>query len=676
MPAIKCPKCGHFNKDDKLQCQKCGSPIPQLAPKQAPKPKQELRPGELGPGQLLANRFSVIQLIGRGGMGSIYKVHDNILGETVAVKTLLAQFASDKALVERFLNEARIARRLSHPNIVRMHDIGTAGETIYISMELLSGRSLREVLESMSPGQRLPISEVLRIFDELCQALEYAHQYTIHRDIKPENVMVTGDGTVKLMDFGISKLMANTRLTQASMVMGTPFYMSPEQLRNSRDVDARADIFSVGVMLYEVLTGNLPSGVPKPASQMMEDIPPALDAIVAKCVEPDPENRFQSASDLRKAILPVRNLLETGAKRTFMQAGPRITGFGGGSESAVGKKVFGIILTVLLVGLTVVGLYFVEQMRVEELKQAQEVPPPEASPTAPQHLEEYSFADWSMMREQILAHIPPDLRSSPRFALHFEQGEKRWLQAQSQPDSAVGHRMAREAIQYYTATLIWPEGMKFIPPGTVVVDGETIQLEAFFVDETEVTYKDFVRFCNDSNWRPEFASEYREEYAAYPISNVAYYDAQAYTVWAKKSLPTRAQWCMAAYGSEKPMPYPWGNDWVSDGANTLGSNSYVSSLPVKSMPKDTTWSYCFDMSGNVAEWTRTPADKQMQKQGVEPDFGLAMMVCGGHYENEQVTFQDYSAVAYQTRSPYIGIRCVKKIPSTPQAIYALLSKLN
>ena len=182
-------------------------------------------------GQVVNGRFTVLDLIGRGGMGRIYKVHDNVLGEDMALKTLLPQFLRDKMVVERFFNEARIARRLAHPNIVRVHDIGSAGKGMYISMEYVQGDSLRGMLEKMQPGQRIPLGEVLRIIDELCVALEYAHQYTIHRDIKPENIMLENGRRVKLMDFGISKLMDNTRMTGVSVVMGTPYYMSPEQLR-------------------------------------------------------------------------------------------------------------------------------------------------------------------------------------------------------------------------------------------------------------------------------------------------------------------------------------------------------------------------------------------------------------------------------------------------------------
>ncbi|MBM3288830.1 MAG: serine/threonine protein kinase, partial [Candidatus Hydrogenedentes bacterium] len=320
MTKIKCPVCEHTNDAARKDCAQCGAPLPKIRV-QASGPKPGPAPGPQAPspgqstfrkGQVVAGRYTILDLVGKGGMGCIYRVQDNTLKEQVALKTLLPQYLRDKMVVDRFFNEARIARQLSHPNIVRVHDIGMADQVLYISMEYLHGKSLRNLLEELLPGERLPVKDTLRIMIDLCTALEYAHQYTVHRDLKPENIMIQPDGTLKLMDFGISKLMSTGKLTATAVVMGTPHYMPPEQFKDSSTVDARADIYSIGVILYEILTGNLPTGVPKPASQILRDVPPALDPIIAKCVEPGPAERYANVTELKQALGAVSDMLRGG----------------------------------------------------------------------------------------------------------------------------------------------------------------------------------------------------------------------------------------------------------------------------------------------------------------------------------------------------------------------------
>ena len=243
----KCPKCGAAYPSGHQMCVRCGTRLPGATGSTGAGEGSGKAAGSIfHRGQVVANRYTVIDMIGRGGMGCIYKVRDNTLDEDVALKTLLPKFTNDRHVVDRFFNEARIARQLSHPNIIRVHDIGMAGTVVYISMEYVQGRSLREWLDSIPPGQRMPVSYALRLMIQLSAALEFAHKFTVHRDLKPENVMITSEGKVKLMDFGISKLKSSVQLTSAQMVMGTPKYMSPEQLKDSSSVDHRSDIYALG----------------------------------------------------------------------------------------------------------------------------------------------------------------------------------------------------------------------------------------------------------------------------------------------------------------------------------------------------------------------------------------------------------------------------------------------
>lgn len=309
-----CPYCGATVEEGMAVCAACNTPLPSNTT-----PTRLSRPGEtpLEAGRVLGNRYEILSCIGQGGMGFIYRVRDRVLNEDVVLKTLRPTLANDPEIVERFFNEARVARKLTHDNIIRVHDIGSTEGVVYISMEYLDGVTLRDHLKSLPPPGRLQLLDALLITFDLCRALEYAHQITVHRDIKPENIMLTRDGHVKLMDFGISKLVNSPQVTQVAAVMGTPFYMSPEQLRDSHDVDGRADIFSVGVLLYEMLTGNRPTGIPKPASEIVK-VPPLIDDIIAKCVDEDRNRRYPTARALREVIRPIILALREGKDPTVL----------------------------------------------------------------------------------------------------------------------------------------------------------------------------------------------------------------------------------------------------------------------------------------------------------------------------------------------------------------------
>ena len=668
MARIKCPKCFHINPDGADRCEACKTPLPKIKIEAQAPPGQASQAAQFRKGQMLAGRYTVNSLIGRGGMGCIYKVHDNILEEEVALKTLLPQFVKDKMVVSRFFNEARIARKLAHPNIVRVHDIGSANSVVYISMEFLEGRSLRAILEHLPPGQRLPIKKTLHIINELCLALEYAHQFTVHRDIKPENVMVASDGGVKLMDFGISKLMANTRLTGASVVMGTPFYMSPEQIKNSRDVDARADIYSIGVMLYEILTGNVPTGVPKPASQLIQDVPPALDSIVARCVDPDPANRFQNAQELREALAPIYQLVLSGkdltAFNTTRQVNPPIK-----KNRRLGYALLAIILLA-----TTFSIASLEQRRRSAAVLQQEIDSvvkESAAPSAPALTPLLDFIP--RLRSQAELSSTQSAETEAIFANADNRWEATQLEAkQASPDTAA---MAIEAMQYYLAVLLWHEGECFVPPGNIEENGESVFVPAFLIDATEVTLRDFASFCEnvESGWPfPEALKADLDAYPKTPVTLVSYYDAQAYAAFHRKRIPSSAQWSRAAYGgSQASKQFPWGEVWEEKAANTLGATEYQGPADVGAFEKDMTWCACRDMAGNVAEWTRSPAGEWPEDQPLT--FGVSLIVRGGHYAEAPRSLEESSHLPYEAhQAPEVGFRCVREIPDSLAGARAVL----
>jgi eukaryotic-like serine/threonine-protein kinase len=267
---------------------------------------------------VLGDRYRVEAKIGAGGMAEVYRGFDQVLNRTVAIKVLNPQFARDDAFVERFRREAQAAARLNHPNIVGVYDHGTDNGTQYIVMEFIEGRTLADAL---SAGRRPTPVQSAEVTQHICAALAAAHaQGVIHRDIKPENVMVTRDGTVKVMDFGIARMLTGPETApQTSAVLGTASYLSPEQAQG-QPVDARSDIYSLGTVLYEMLTGRPPftgdspvaiaykhvNETPVPPSHRDPDIPPQLDAVVMRALAKNPANRYQSADEFADDLERVR----------------------------------------------------------------------------------------------------------------------------------------------------------------------------------------------------------------------------------------------------------------------------------------------------------------------------------------------------------------------------------
>ncbi len=664
MARVKCPKCFHVNPSGKKQCERCQAPLPRITIEAHDDTASQAlaQAVQFRQGQVLANRYTIAGMVGRGGMGCIYRVRDNVLGEEVALKTLLPQFGQDELVMQRFFNEARIARRLAHPNIVRVHDIGNSSGIVYISMEYVKGQSLRGLLDAMPKNKRLPLNQTLAIMEQLCSALEYAHQYTIHRDIKPENVMLDEFGAVKLMDFGISKLMADTRLTGASIVMGTPFYMSPEQVRNSRDVDARSDIYSVGVVLYEILTGNVPTGIPRPASQISAEIPEAMDGIVLRCVEPDPAKRYQNVRELRGALDAVRKMVDTGEIRgdrpiTTQTHRPRRSK----------RRAVGIALALLILAAMGAALYVAEGHRhglADHVESGQVLP-----------AGVFGEIKTCVERLRDLPETKEILENHPPVKEAWEYGEERWGKAMAQrdnnPDAAL--RLAREALQCYMALHLWEEGLVFVPPGNVNMAGGPIYVAPFLMQTKEVTLGEFDSFCTQvpGAWDfPAFWVPYKE-HKNLPITTMTFYDAQAYAACRGMRLPTQFEWARAAYGdSTAAAKYPWGKDPQDDAANVKGGIRRLAE--VGSYMKDYTPSGCFDMAGNAAEWTCSPA------QTVEEDaalFGVNMVVCGGDFKHPLVPLTAQRALPYEHRgADEVGFRCVRPLPAHPAAARRLLDR--
>jgi serine/threonine-protein kinase len=261
----------------------------------------------------VGGRYAIEGLLAAGGMGEVYRARDTVLDRTVALKVIRGGLTADPAFVDRFRSEATNAARLSHPNIVQVYDFGRDGDLAYMAMEYVEGRTLRALL-----GQRGRLAQDAATFiaARVCSALESARRAGIvHRDVKPENVLVADDGRVKVADFGLSRAFAEARATQAGFVFGTAAYLAPEQAEG-RPGDHRSDLYALGVVLFEMLTGRLPftadtaagvayrrltEDVPRP-STLEPSVPPAVDAVVRRATARDPEERFPTAAAMAAAL--------------------------------------------------------------------------------------------------------------------------------------------------------------------------------------------------------------------------------------------------------------------------------------------------------------------------------------------------------------------------------------
>jgi serine/threonine protein kinase len=251
------------------------------------------------PGAVLSSRLEIGALLGQGGMGNVYAARDRLKDEDVAIKVLRQDLLFSTAAKERFLAEAKVSCNLSHPNIVRVYDVGQSGSYYYFSMERLKGHNLRHRIEAYERDNRqFSIDEVTDIARQLIDALRYAHRYIVHRDIKPENIWLADDGTVKLMDFGIARAYSSSHMTQTGMTLGTAYYMAPEQRVAAKDVDWRADQYALGVVLYELLSGTLPTGAVKPLETERRDLPKRYARALMRAMSPKPDDRFPALADL------------------------------------------------------------------------------------------------------------------------------------------------------------------------------------------------------------------------------------------------------------------------------------------------------------------------------------------------------------------------------------------
>jgi serine/threonine protein kinase len=320
---MKCPKCQFENPADSDFCSKCGTELPSAKEISVSQTETLQAPvKELTTGSTFAGRYQIIEELGKGGMGKVYKVFDSDIKEKVALKLLKPEIASDRETIERFSNELKYARKISHRNICRMYDLGKEAGNYFITMEYVSGEDLKSFIRR---SRQLVVGTAIFIAKQVCEGLAEAHRLgVVHRDLKPGNIMIDRDGNAKIMDFGIARSISAKGITGAGVMIGTPEYMSPEQVEG-KEVDRRSDIYSLGIILYEMLTGQVPfegdtplaiavkhkTEVPRDPKLVNAQIPEDLSQVVLKCLEKDKEKRYQSADELHSELKKIEKGIPT-----------------------------------------------------------------------------------------------------------------------------------------------------------------------------------------------------------------------------------------------------------------------------------------------------------------------------------------------------------------------------
>ena len=340
MESGPCPDCGRHNPLDAHFCAGCGRPRGPEAPADLGRVADPLV------GRIVADRYKILSLLGRGGMGVVYRAEHVHIGKQMAMKLLHGELARNRDTMRRFRREAEAASRLNHPNTVQVFDFGSSEGMMYLVMELVDGEDLGDIIRREGT---LPFARVARLCAQVCASLGEAHQAGIvHRDLKPENVMVSQpeghEERAKVLDFGLAKLRdtnANMSVTRAGSIVGTPYYMSPEQIRGD-PVDGRGDIYAIGAMIYKACTGEppyvaaTPMGVltkhltdelVPPSARSQRHLPPEVDRIVGKALMKDARDRYGSVDDMRHDLLAylasIGESVDSGAFRSASNAAGR-----------------------------------------------------------------------------------------------------------------------------------------------------------------------------------------------------------------------------------------------------------------------------------------------------------------------------------------------------------------
>ncbi|MBN2555468.1 MAG: SUMF1/EgtB/PvdO family nonheme iron enzyme [Anaerolineales bacterium] len=637
-------------------------------------------------GKTLLHRYSVLELIGRGGMAEVYKVWDQERSVHLAMKVLHEELAIDRVFMRRFQREAQTLAQLQHPNIVRFYSLEHDGDLAFMLLDYVEGRSLKRVIYDQ--GGSLPFGRVLTISQQVLSALGYAHNKGfVHADIKPGNILIDGQGTAYVTDFGIARMTDAATMTMAGA--GTPAYMAPEAIRGLPPTPA-VDQYGWGVVLFEMLTGGerpftgeratLTGTVgervrwehlnldPPTMSRWSPDITPALEAVVGRCLAKEPAKRFPGVPDLLAALseagdeMPEEEFAEEPAPpheapaEAFEepQAAPRVRKMGLWVALAVVVVAALGWGAVLLMG----GGGFEAAQSLEMHSATQNLTGPDEAVVPP---------------EETPAEVPATATMTPMSTIT------------PTPTLEAGARMISPV-----------DGMElvYIPAGSFkmgldggILDQEPahdVQLDAYWMDRTEVTNAMYAQCveagsCNPPAVMRSYTRDYyfgSSEYENYPVLFVSWYDAQDYCFWTGRRLPTEAEWERAARGDDGRM-YPWGNDVPTcELADFAGCGADTSE--VGSHPDGASVYGVHDLAGNVGEWVGDWYEwdyyaSSEPSNPTGPISGEERVTRGGDWSDSASVLRSTNRVEFGPRGATngSGIRCAMSADAATEMAEAL-----
>lgn len=629
LEAKKCEACDSFFDRSLTFCPNCG---------------QKLVVADKILGQMLDGRYRLESVLGRGGMGVVYRATHIHLDTQCAVKVLHPELVSNQAAIERFRREARAAGRIQHPNAIQVTDFGVAQDgVVYLVMEMVQGDTLRDVLKK---EKKIVPARAIEMMLQVCAAVHEAHEKgVIHRDLKPDNIILqagTMPERLKVLDFGIAKLREREAsgesrvlgeaprefektLTEAGMLIGTPQYMSPEQCR-AKKLDPRSDIYSLGVIAYEMLGGRLPftgetpievvlkhiKELPPPLREVNPEISPALEGVVMRSLEKDANARQSTTAEFAEEL---KAAMQGAAPPPALQQKAKA----GSAKAAPDDR-----KTVVQPRLSAASIS-------EQAASARPIASKAAAEVAADQGTGGGMPKWL---------IPAAAAGVLLLAVVA------WLIFKGGGEPAQGGASSGQM-----ASAAATDGMVLIEGGTFTmgtnngrrINGLNIEgparemsVKSFYLDKFEVTNKQYKEFVDATSYTPpqnwNYNGSYAPEDANLPVTWVTWNDAVAYAAWRRKRLPTEEEWEYAARSGGKNFLYPWGDQYTAGQANVHeGGPKKTRPAPVGTYSKDVNVWGIYDLAGNVSEWVQ---NNFRLYDGKPSDFDRFKVNRGGHFTDD------------------------------------------